>query len=60
MRSHRPDRTIDRRGFLGSLTLAGAAVVAPGISNAREAGRMPRSGSRKPPPPHRAPQRRRS
>ena len=38
MRSHRPDRTIDRRGFLGSLTLAGAAVVAPGIGNAGEAG----------------------
>ena len=37
MRSHSPDRTIDRRGFLGSLTLAGAAVVAPGIGNAREA-----------------------
>ena len=38
MRSHRHNRTIDRRGFLGSLTLVGAAVVAPGISAARESG----------------------
>ena len=36
MRSHRHNRTMDRRGFLGSLTLAGAAVVAPGIGTARE------------------------
>src|SRR5262245_35769961 len=36
MRSRPQSRTMDRRNFLGSLTLAGAAAVAPGTAIARE------------------------